>query len=94
MRTTITRRIAQTTIYPVKVTFENGEPKTEPIDTIIVHGEITPEQAKRIVNKKFGKDGNVVVAKMVSEEKQYEISVDDFVKYAKVVEEKSEAEAI
>lgn len=94
MRTTITRRIAQTTIHPVKVTFENGAPKTEPIEPIIVHGEITPEQAKRIVNKKFGKDGNVVVAKMVSEEKQYEISVDDFVKYAKVVEEKTENEAI
>ena len=94
MRTTITRRIAQTTIHPVKVTFENGVPTTAPLEPIVAFGEITPEQAKRIVTKKHGKDGNVVVAKTETAEKQYEISVDDFVKYAKIVDEKPENETV
>lgn len=92
MRTTIQRRIATTTIHPVKVTFENGVPSTEPLETITAYGEITPDKAKKIVDKKYGKGGNVVVAKTETANTLYEISVEDFVAHATPVDEKTETE--
>ena len=90
MRTTITRSLTQTTIHPVKVSFENGVPTTEALEPIVAFGNLTNEQATKVVAKEFGKNSNVVVAKTEVAEKMYEISVSDFVKYAKVVEPKNE----
>lgn len=92
MRTTITRTITSTKIHGCKVKIENGTPVAEPVEPITVYGEVTEDQAQRKMDKAYGKNGKVVVSKIETEEKLYEISVEDFVKHATVVEENKKEE--
>ena len=88
MRATIERSIIHTTVSACKVAFENGAPVATPLDPITVYGNVTEEQATKIVKKQYG--ANAVFAGMESTEKHYEISVEDFVKSATEVERKSD----
>ena len=86
MRNTITRTITTTTINSAKICFENGTPTAIDLAPITVHGTLTQQEAQKIAVKRYGKGENVVVKSLETREKFYEISVADFIKYAKEVD--------
>ena len=92
MRNTITRTITTTTIHPAKIAFENGAPVVQALEPITVHGIVTDKEAQKIAFKAYGKGDNIVVANLETNEKFYEISVADFIKYAKEVEKPTASE--
>lgn len=89
MRATISRRLTVTTIngFAVKV-LEDGTPSVEQVEPVIVFGNVSESGALRELRKAYPEMKGITVSKISSEEKQYEISVSDFVKYARPVEEK------
>lgn len=90
MRSTITRTLVQTKIHGAKIEFVDGNPVATPIEPIIVYGNVSQGDAKRMLAKEYGKNDSLVVAKIESEEKHFEISVEDFVKHAKIVDSNPE----
>lgn len=85
MRNTITRTINVTTIKGIKVTVTNGTPTFEPVDPITKYGEFNQAEAEKALRKAYGKHSNVIVSEIVTTEKFFEISIEDFVKHAKEV---------
>ena len=90
MRSTITRTLTQNTIRPAKIELVGDTPVVTPLDPVIVYGNVSKEEAKREVVKVYGKDDTIVVAKIETEDKFFEISVADFIKYAKVVDKNAD----
>jgi len=88
MRKTIVRTITETTIESAKVTFVGGKPVIDAMKPLTISGVITEEKALKEVRKLHG--ANVQVTAIVSIDDTYEISVDDFMKYAKKVVAKPE----
>ena len=84
MRNVITRTISTTTIDSVKIRFIDGKPELTPNEQMIVSGGITEEKALKLIRKKYGDTAQV--SALIVENDLYEISVDDFMKYAKKVE--------
>ena len=90
MRSTITRTLVQNTIRVARVEFDGETPKATPLDPVVVYGNIDAEDAKKAVTKVYGKDNAIVVRKIETEEKHFQITVSDFIKYAKVVDKNSD----
>ena len=87
MRNTITRTITTSKIHTVSIVFENATPTIKHNEPITVNREIKQTEAHKIAKKTYG-DG-VTVEKIETTDTLYEISIDDFVKYAKPVEQKA-----
>lgn len=83
-RKTIVRTITATTIESANITFVNGNVDAKPNAPIVVNGTITEEKALKEVRKEYG--ATAVVVKLSEVNDVYEISVEDFLKYAKKVE--------
>jgi hypothetical protein len=83
MRKSITRTITATTIESAIVIFEKGVPVVKPNKSITVNGEITEEKALKEVRKAYGMNSQITALNKVDD--VYEISVEDFIKYAKKV---------
>lgn len=93
MRKTITRTIPTTTIYSGIVKMVNGVPTVTMNDPITANGEIDENKALKLVRKAY--DQKSIVTEVVVAENLYEISVEDFLKYATLVppsEKEAEAE--
>lgn len=90
MRKTIVRTMATSTINAFKLTVENGQPKVENLEPLTVMGKATEKEALKALKEKYGKNAPVSIASIDVQEDTYEISVDDFVKYAKKIEKGSE----
>lgn len=86
MRNTITRTITTADIHTATIRMENGEIKAIANPTITAYGNIDTETAQKIARKKYGKNANVVVLEVVHIDNEYEISVEDFIKYATKIE--------
>jgi hypothetical protein len=84
MRKTIVRTITATTIESAKITFEKGLPVVTPNAPITVNGVIAEDKALKEVRKEYGE--NAQVTAITSIDNVYEITVEDFMKYAKKVE--------
>lgn len=84
MRKTIVRTITATTIESAKITFEKGKPVCTVNAPIIVNGVIAEDKALKEVRKTYGETSQVT--NIVSVDAVYEISVEDFIKYATKVE--------
>lgn len=82
MRKTITRTMCTSTITAYKVTVVNGEPKVETVEPLTIAGKAKEKDALKALRDVHGKDANLTVGKIEVSEDIYEISVDDFVKYA------------
>ena len=93
MRNTITRTLAVSEITAYKLTIEDGQPKADALPTITVPGKASQKEAIKAVQKVYGKDAAVTVGNIVVHEDVYEISVDDFMKYAKKVDKAAETPA-
>ena len=92
MRTTITRKLIVNTIHGYTVNVdENGVATANAVDPITLYGNISRDQAQKELVKVSGKS-NAVVGKVDTAEKVFEISVEDFVKNAKVVEKEATEE--
>lgn len=90
MRKTIVRTMATSTINAYKLTVENGQPKIENLEPLTVMGKATEKEALKALKDKYGKNAPVTIAGIDVQEDTYEISVDDFVKYATKVTKGSE----
>lgn len=85
MRNTIERTITVTKITSATVKVENGKPILGDQATDIFKGKITDEKVLKEIQKLHGATSVVVSKEEVND--RYEISVEDFMKYAtKVVE--------
>lgn len=89
MRKTITRTMATSKINAFKLTVENGQPKVENLEPLTVMGKATEKEALKALKEQYGKNAPVSIASIEVQEDTYEISVDDFVKYAKKVDKNS-----
>jgi len=88
MRTTIIRTITATTIESVHVAFEKGQPKFVKNDTLTLNGKIDEASALKIIRKTFGENAQLQAVEETTN--VYEISVDDFIKYATIVKDEKE----
>lgn len=86
MRNTITRTITESTIHAVKLEIVDGKPTTVDLDPVTVVGTINNDKALKAVYAKHGKQAGVAILRIDEQEFLYEISVSDFMKYAKRVE--------
>lgn len=86
MRKTIERSITVTRIYFSKIVVESGEVTAIPMASIEVTGRINNEKALKVIKETHGKDAQFVVRELEEKEERYEISVEDFMKYATKVE--------
>lgn len=90
MRKTIVRTMATSTINAFKLSIKGGKPEIENLEPLTVMGKATDKEALKALKDKYGKDAPVQVASIDVQEDTYEISVDDFVKYATKVTKGSE----
>jgi len=84
MRNLITRSITATTIKSRNVSFKDGELNEVENAGIVINGVVTGEKALKEVRKIYG--STALVTDIVNVDSMYEISVEDFIKYAKKVE--------
>lgn len=92
MRATITRKMIVSTITGYMIEIREEKPTVKEVEPVTIYGKTTPEKALKELQRVYGKTSSVTVAGIKEEEKQYEISVEDFIKYAKIVEETPENE--
>ena len=81
--------MATSTIQAFKLTIENGQPKVENLESLVVMGKATEKEALKALKEKYGKNAPVTIASIEAQEDTYEISVEDFVKHAKKVDKKT-----
>ena len=90
MRDTITRRIITNKVHGYIVNIVDDMPTPQPVEPVTVYGNVDKKDGKKALQEKYGKDVDIFVGKIETEEVQYEIAVEDFVKNAKVVPAKTE----
>lgn len=86
MRTTITRTMATSEIRAYRLVMREGRPEVEELPAMVISGKATEKDAEKALRKKYGKDAPVTISGIKVTEDVYEISVEDFMKYAKKVE--------
>lgn len=86
MRNTITRTMATSEIHAFRLVMKEGKPEVETLPAMTIGGKATVRDAEKALRKQYGKDAPITVSKIDVREDVYEISVDDFMKYAKKVE--------
>lgn len=86
MRKTIVRTMATSTINAFTLEMEKGKPVAKALDPITVMGKANEKDALKALKDKYGKNVAVTVGEIKVDEATYEISVDDFMKYAKRVD--------
>lgn len=93
MRKNITRRLTETKIHAVEIVMDGDNVNAKALEPIVVYGNISELEAKRELARVHGSTATIVLKKIESEEKNYQISVEDFVKNAKVVDKAEETES-
>ncbi len=91
MRSTITRTLAVSEITAHVVTMKDGQPTIDTIHIVNVPGKVSEKEAMRIIRNQYGKEISATIGNISTQEDTYEISVDDFMKYAKKVVKESDA---
>ena len=95
MRKTICRTMATSTITAHRLTIVDGQPVVETLNPIVVMGKAKEKDALKAVKDVHGDLAGVTIGKIDVAEDTYEISVDDFVKYAtKVTNNSEETESV
>ena len=89
MRKTIVRTMATSTITAYTVEMVEGAPVAKALDPIVIMGKAKEKDAIKAVKEQYGKVA-VTIGEIKVEEATYEISVDDFMKYATKVEQATE----
>lgn len=84
-RKTMTREITTTTIRAAKMEVVDGMPQAIPVEVEPVIGAMTLEKAQKHVKKEHGE--GITVFEVQKDTKKYAMAVEDFIKYAEVVED-------
>lgn len=92
MRKTIVRTMATSTINAFSLTMVDGQPKVENLEPITVMGKATEKEGLKALKEKYGKNCPITIGSIDVKEDTYEISVDDFIKYATKVDKSAKAE--
>ena len=87
MRTTIQRKLIETTIHGVSFKLKDGQPFMTTLEPVVVYGNVDNETALRELKRVYGKHEAIEIKSIVSEEQNFEITVQDFIKHAKRVKE-------
>jgi hypothetical protein len=88
----ITRTIPTSIIKASSVEVVDGKIDVKPIEPIAVIGEtVSLENAMKHVYSKMGKGKNYIVTEVEVKENNYEISLENFIRYGKLVEPKATA---
>ena len=85
MRNTITRTMATSSIHAYRLTMKDDKPVVETLPVMVVNGKATQKDAERLLRSEYGKNAPITVKEIIVSEDVYEISVADFMKYAKKV---------
>lgn len=88
IRTKITRTLQTTKIKGYKISMVDGKPVIEDLEEIAVCGMLTDDEALKQLGKVYGK--SATVGNITYDEAVYEISVEDFLKYATKIDPKKE----
>lgn len=86
MRNTITRTMATSEVRASRLVMKEGKPVVEELPVLTLMGKATPKDAEKALRSKYGKAAAVAITAIVVSEDVYEISVEDFVKYAKKID--------
>ena len=84
-RKTMTREITTTTIRAAKMEVIDGAPQAISIPDETVLGSMTLEKAQKHVTKNHGE--GITVFDVQKDTKKYAMAVEDFIKYAEIVED-------
>lgn len=82
MRNKFSRTLATSTIKAYKLVVKDGKPVAEPLDDVVIAGKASEKEALKAVQKVYGKTSGVAIGSIEVAEDLYEISVEDFLKYA------------
>ena len=87
----ITRTIETHTIWPRTVNMIDNHLESAPLEPITVtNTAMNKEKALKLVRKKYGKDGNYVIAKIETQHTLYGLEVEKFMELAHVIEKDNE----
>lgn len=86
MRNTITRTMVESTVHGCKIEIVDGQPTTKALDPVTVMGKCSDDKAMKALIGAYGKTAGMMVVKVEETESLYEISVEDFMKYAKKID--------
>lgn len=86
MRKTIVRTMTTTTIHACKTVMVDNHPTVENLEPLSVLGNLNHEKAMKALKDVHGKHTALNIISLETNTAHYEISVDDFMKYATKVE--------
>lgn len=86
MRNTIVRTMATSEIHACRLVVKDGKPEVENLPALTISGKATTKDAEKELRKVYGKSTPVTVTDIKISEDTYEISVEDFLKYAKKID--------
>ena len=86
MRTTINRKLIECTIRGHLTYYKDGKPIVKELEPVIAYGNITKAEALKELRRVYGRKDGLTVSKIDQVEKQYQISVKEFVKHAEVID--------
>lgn len=92
MRKTIVRTMATSEITAFKLAMIDGQPVATPLEPVTVMGEANEKEATKAIKERYGKNSLITIGEIKVTKDTYEISVEDFLKYAKKVEAKTSEE--
>lgn len=90
MRKTICRTMATSTINAFQLEVVNGKPEAKALEPITVTGKAKEKDALKALKDKYGTVQGITIGSIEVSEDTYEISVEDFLKYATKVAKDSE----
>lgn len=85
----IKRTFLQSTITACKIRFVNGKPEQENLPTVVTFDTVNEKNAEKIYKKVSGipKNEKIFITSFDSTEIVFAMSLDDFMKYGKVVDD-------
>jgi hypothetical protein len=86
------REVTTTFVKVAMIEVVDGEPKMVTLPEEELVGNVSMEQAQRILNKKHGQA--VTILEVFADTKKYQMPLDEFIKYAEVVEEQLTLEEV
>jgi hypothetical protein len=86
----MTKEVTTTTLKLAKMEMVEGTPTAVSLPNEVLLGNVSLEKAQSFATKKHG--AGVTVFEVTADTKTYEMSVEDFIKYASLKEEQIEAE--
>lgn len=88
MRNSITRTIFTSDIHAFQLVMKDGKPVPEALPVLTIPGKASVRDAEKALRKRYGRTAAFTISQIEVYENVYEISVEDFIKYATKTESK------